>query len=147
MCLDMNKMLLTLLLFTSCSGEQFDYSWFEDEWVSDADASIAINPEYADFNDNDLQSIREIYGQIKWTISGSTIEFYDLRTSPTLEWSADLDIAAIDAQRFQMNIEGESRIIWKTDNGFCTMLDPGYLLTVGIEGEMLGLECFEPAGT
>jgi hypothetical protein len=147
MCLDMNRLFLIILLLASCSGEQPDYSWLEREWVSDTEASLSINTEYAELDAETLRILRETYGKIKWTIRGNTMKFFDDRYNLNAEFDVTFTIMPIDSVSFKMEIPDESYIIWKTDSGFCKALSPDYLSKLGIEDKNAGLECFRPSGT
>ncbi len=147
MCLRMKQLPLVLLLLGSCSAEQSEYSWFQGDWISDAETSIAKNSGYTNLSESDLAVLREMYGRIRWQISDSIFRFIDDRYNELVESSTNFEVETIDPERFLMKIENESRIVWRTDSGFCTKLNPDYLLSIGIDGENQGLECFKPYGT
>lgn len=117
----------------SCSGEQPDYSWFEREWVSDTEASLSINPEYAELDAETFRILRETYGKIKWTIRGNTMRFFDDRYNPNAEFDVAFTIKPIDSLSFQMEMPNESYSIWRTDSGFCKVLSPDHLSKLVIE--------------
>ena len=147
MCLDMNRLILIFLLLASCSGEQPDYSWFDGEWISDTEASIAINPEYSEFDEETIQIYREIYGKIKWIIREDTLRFIDDRYNLNFELEIPFAVEPIDSESFQMVMPEESYIIWNTGTGFCKVLSPDHLARLEIEDENAGLECFRLSGT
>lgn len=145
--LDMNRLIAIVFVLVSCSSKEHGYLWFENIWISDTDASIAINPDYGELNQDSIAVIREMYGKIRWGIDGDVFRFYDDRYDQIVEFELIYSIAPIDTDRFQMEYEDESRIVWKTETGFCTVLSPDHLSRLRIENENAGLECFRPAGT
>ena len=122
----------------SCSEEQPDYPWFEGEWVSVTEASLAINPEYAELDAETLQAIREAYGKIKWTIRENTMKFVDDRYNLNVEFEVEFTVVPIGSERLRMKMPVETHIIWKTDTGFCKVLSPDYLSVLGIERDNVG---------
>lgn len=142
----MNKLILAFLLSASCSAEQPGYPWFEGEWISDAESSLAINPEYAELDEETLQIVREMYRQVRWTIHGNLLKYVDDRYNQYVELEMEFTIVPIDSESFQLDMADEKRDVWKTESGFCTDLSQAYISEHGL-GKNGHPECFKLHGT
>lgn len=148
-----------------------DYSWFENEWVSDTEATIAINPEYRNGDEATLAALREIFGRIRWNIEDSVLTFIDPIVTPAISSTNPFTIRPIDLTSFDIIIEeslpkgdinkpfdykafdlSELRVsssqytitITKTENGFCIIPRPNFIVIADGSRTMLKYECFEP---
>ena len=147
MCLDMNRLIAITILLVSCSEEEQRYPWFEDNWISDTEATLDANPNYRDLNPEGLNAVREMLGQIRWEISDSTLHFFDDRYDQIVTATASFYTNPIDEESFEMVTDHETRIIWRTDTGFCTVLESEHLAKFGVADDDTSLECFRPTGT
>ncbi len=169
--MNMNLSLAMLALLAPLTSQAQEYSWFEDEWVSDTEATIAINPEYRDGDEATLVALREIYGRIRWNIEGNELTFIDPTTTPAISSTNPFTIHPIDSTSFDIVIEqslpkndsdnsfdyealdlseiqtNSSRYvitITKTENGFCIIPKPNFIVVADGSRTMLKYECFEP---
>ncbi len=142
----MIRLIAILSLLSSCSSGEQPYQWFENEWISDTETTLALNPEFRVLDQGEMRSIREIFGKIHWSISGNVFRYYDDRYDNIVEFAVEFFVTPINAERFKIKFKDDSRLVWKVRTGFCTVLSPDHLSNAGIKGENVGFECFRPAG-
>jgi hypothetical protein len=85
-----------------------------------------------------------MHGKIRWSIYDNTFKSIDDRYNRHVEFEVSFNTESIDSECFRMEMPLESRIIRKSDSGFCTCLEPDNLSKLRVDGDKLGLECFKP---
>ena len=174
MCTSMIRILTIGIFLVSFSVQAQDYAWFEGNWVSDAEATIAINPEYRNSNEESLAALRSILGNIRWVIERNILTFIDPLVTPMATSITPFSIISIDTLSFDIVFEGSlpkansnkpfdyesidnSQIqglivqyiitILKTEAGFCMVPNPNFIIKADGSRVMLQTECFRPYDT
>jgi len=127
-----------------CSPGQPDYSWFEIDWISDADVTVAVNPQYTDLSGEDLRTVRERYGRIRWIFDDGRFTYLEAPFDSGRQLQSRYTIEPVDEQRFWLQTGTERRSVWLTRWGFCTALAPDHAAALGLENSMASVECFKP---
>lgn len=79
---------------------------------------MANNPQYDRLEPEDYARVREMYGQVHWTISGNTLLFYD--PGSELNNETEFSVEEIDESNFNLSDDwGGNLKIWKSRTGFC----------------------------
>ena len=170
MCTNMIRSFAIIFLLAPNYIKAQDYDWFEDSWISDAEATIAINPEYRDSDEEILTQLRMLYGKIRWVIEGNNLTFIDPIATPTTTTvttftirpinSASFDIVfeeslakadsenpfdfrALDNSELERSLNRFVVTISKTETGFCMIRNPNYIVKADGTRAMLKYECFE----
>ena len=119
-----------------------DLLWLEREWVSDADATMAANPELAEGDSATQAKWKRAYGQMRWTFRDGTLE----TTQPGgVPFSVPYFVRQLGGDRFEILLnDTEAQTTFKisrTKRGFCADLQ--------LEEKARGypyVECFSPNG-
>ena len=134
----MNRIVVCCLLSVSCSTGTEDYSWFENDWISDPNTTMAANPQFQDLDESHLELFNRTFGNLRWSVKQGVLSV-DHGISNSEEWQVSFTIRPIDESRFEFQSRGGNYTVWKTDHGFCNEPE-----TYGPNPAVI--ECFSPAG-
>lgn len=132
----MRVLLTATVLLASCSPKIDLYPWFQGQWISDPGQAMANNPRYDRLEPQDYARVSEMYGKVRWSISGNSMEFYD----PGTEFSnkTEFSVEAIDENSFNYSDGwGGNLRLWKSRAGFC-------MQTISLLALETITECFRP---
>jgi hypothetical protein len=128
-----------------------DFLWLEREWISDADATMAANPQLNKLDDSKRAKFKSIFGEMRWRFADGIFEIN--RPGAPEPRSTPYFIRPIDEKRFEIVSELDDYqsafVIWRTDLGFCTRPEPEWIpddLEVRGESGLVIVECFKPYG-
>jgi hypothetical protein len=130
--------LLLTLITTAASAH--DFLWLEREWISDAEATMAANPQLAKSDDATQGKWKSIYGQMRWTFRDGILETIQTDGVP---YSVPYFVRQLDGDRFEIllnDTEAHTTFeISRSKRGFCADLQleqkaPGFPY----------IECFSP---
>ena len=63
--------LCALLMYGLSHAAEID--WIQGEWISDAEASVAANPEFQNLDAAQREAAEGMFGRMRWTISGDVL--------------------------------------------------------------------------
>ncbi len=125
-----------MLLLASCSAEDSPYPWFEREWVSDAQTTLAANIAFQELSPEELETLLASYGNLHWRVEGVNLQAI-YPSEPRYNMQSNFSIQPIDAESFGLYTEsGAYFTISGNDSGFCAKP----------EDENESVECFVPLG-
>lgn len=125
-----------------------DYLWLEREWISDADASMAANPEMVSALKPDVLSrYKSLFGKMRWRIADGV---FTTQLPEGTQTSVTYAIRPVSADRFEIVLYGEGEgenlfVIHRTQTGFCAQ--PGsqqFIDNMKSENAPGVVECFKP---
>ena len=110
---------ICILLLGSCAPEQSPYPWFENEWISDRDSTLAANEVLQDQTLDDRAAILSKFGELRWKVNGYNLQAL-YPTEPQFNLQSKFSVDPIDESSFILRIEtGTSLTITENQNGFC----------------------------
>ncbi len=125
-----------------------DYLWFEQEWISDADATVAANQMSFDaLSPQARERYKQLFGKMRWTISDGTLTSKLPDGEPV---TATYAIRAIDTERFEMILrDTDSGVqsveqIHRSKRGFCVTPFTQEQIDEFGNAPMMSIECFRP---
>ena len=126
--------LLSLLLLASCSAEDSPYPWFEREWVSDGDSTLAANGAFKELGPEELETLLASFGNLHWRVEDGNLQAI-YPSEPRYNLQSNFSIQPIDERRFGLLTEsGTHFTISGDDSGFCATP----------ENNNESVECFVP---
>jgi len=97
-----------------------DSSWFERDWISDANASFAANPQFLQLDADQQAEARNMFGRMRWKVSDGAISSSVEGSDPLV---GQFSIESEEVDRLQLLIEEvgiKTRFrIQRSDSGFC----------------------------
>jgi hypothetical protein len=132
------------LVSTVVNAVADDYSWLEGEWVSDADATMAANPQMQTLPSETRGKLRQSYGRLHWRVDSDHLEaqWPGSPSYPSTYALRDLGNGKIELSVFE---RGETQLseLWRTAEGFCVQpqIDDA-AIAVGVP--LPFVECFRP---
>ena len=101
----MKKITILCLILLSNQVYATDIKWFENEWISDREATILANPQYITVDEKTRNTFRSFFGKMRWVVKDGTItSIHDGGNSYSLEYS----LIPIDKNEFELHMKGES---------------------------------------
>ena len=135
----MRPIIVFLLLGVATGALARDYLWFERNWISDAETTIAARPEFRKAPSETQEKLRSLFGKLRWRVADGilTVEYPDGQRN-----SDPYFIRAIDEESFEMMSYGGDLMytILRRSEGFCIEAEGGETT------EPLVVECFAPDG-
>lgn len=133
----MHRALLIALFLARCAPAESPYPWFEAEWVSDADSTLAANPSLQDQDPALIEDLLSRYGELRWRVDGFMLEAV-YPAEPHFNQRSRFSVEPIDADSFRLLTDsGSVFTISRNTTGFC--VDPNIANQT--------LECFVPFGS
>jgi hypothetical protein len=123
-----------------------DFLWLEREWISDADATMAANPQLEKLDEATYAKLKSVFGEMRWQFSdGMFVVTRDGSTEPS---AVPYFIKPVDsAFEIVYELDGHQSVfsIQRTAAGFCTRLVPDWIPD-DLEAwkESVITECFKP---
>lgn len=114
----MKKIAMLWLFLLSNHVYATDIKWFENEWISDRDATILANPQYMTVDEKTQITFRSFFGKMRWVVKdGAITSLRDGGNSFSLEYS----LIPIDKNKFELHMASDSGTwtILKSEIGFC----------------------------
>lgn len=81
------------------------------------DASLAINPEYAELDAENLQIVRDMHGKIRWSIYDNTFKSIDDCYNRHVEFEVSFNTESIDSESFRMECHWNPASLGKVIQG------------------------------
>lgn len=124
-----------------------DFLWLEREWISDADATMAANPQLNKLDDATYAKFKAIFGEMRWRFSDGMFEV--TRRELVEPIFVPYSIKGRDSAKFEFasEVDGHRSVfsIQRTNTGFCANLIPDWIPD-DLEAwkESVITECFKP---
>ena len=114
----MKQITIFCLFLLSSHVYATDIKWFENEWISDRDATVLANPQYMTVDEKTQNTFRSFFGKMRWVVKDGTItSIHDGGNSFSLKYS----LIPIEKNKFELLMTGElgTWTILKSEFGFC----------------------------
>ena len=137
---------LIFLLLVATAARADDFGWLEGEWVSDADATMAENAQFAKMTDATREKFKSLYGRLRWRFDGGSFEAIqpDSESDPISYSVTDVGGGRGELRLYE---RGSATLyeIRRTSTGFCAELKIDMEPARPFPDESLRSECFKPA--
>ena len=139
----MKPLSTTLLLLLPQIGLGNDYLWFEDYWISDADATLEANPQVQQLEEEFRTKFRSLFGRTTWYVANGVL----LSSHPQgWHYSAPYFLRPISEATFEVILDGaagtELFTIDRTEGGFCAKAHPSWNASEEAWSQPPFVECF-----